>query len=255
MSSSQRFNHRHRAPRRSGAPDWVVTYADLMSLLLCFFILLQVFSEVKKDDEYQRVVSGVREAFGYEGGPGRSPVEGPALSSIEEGLDTTGRRAVRVGPARDEGLADLNIPSTRIHEGIMFTIGGAAAFDAESAYLTPSMRADVMKLGTLLAGRRNRIIIRGHAANKRLSPDSPWTDLNELSYARARETMDILVESGIEERYCRIEAAGRWEPLAESGREAMSSPAERRVDIILTDELIEGASSPSDTEPNHALSQ
>ncbi len=32
-----------------GVPEWVVTFGDMMALLLCFFILLQMFSELKKD--------------------------------------------------------------------------------------------------------------------------------------------------------------------------------------------------------------
>ena len=32
----------------TGAPDWMVTYGDLMTLLLCFFVLLFSFSEMDK---------------------------------------------------------------------------------------------------------------------------------------------------------------------------------------------------------------
>ena len=53
-----------------GVPEWVVTFGDMMSLLLCFFILLQMFSELKKDREYQRVVTAIKEAFGYSGSIG-----------------------------------------------------------------------------------------------------------------------------------------------------------------------------------------
>ena len=45
-------------------PEWVVTYGDLMSLLLCFFILIAAFSEIKKEREYQEVVRSIQEAFG-----------------------------------------------------------------------------------------------------------------------------------------------------------------------------------------------
>ena len=48
-----------------GAPAWVVTFGDLMSLLLCFFVLLLSFSEM--DRNKYRVVSGsVRNAFGIQ---------------------------------------------------------------------------------------------------------------------------------------------------------------------------------------------
>ena len=47
-----------------GAPAWIITFADMMALLLCFFILLQMFSELKRDREYQRVANAVKTAFG-----------------------------------------------------------------------------------------------------------------------------------------------------------------------------------------------
>ena len=48
-----------------GAPAWVVTFGDLMSLLLCFFVLLLSFSEM--DNNKYRVVSGsLKNAFGIQ---------------------------------------------------------------------------------------------------------------------------------------------------------------------------------------------
>ena len=48
-----------------GSPAWIVTFADLMSLLLCFFVLLLSFSEldVKK---FQAVAGSLRLAFGVQ---------------------------------------------------------------------------------------------------------------------------------------------------------------------------------------------
>ena len=35
---------RRKKPEAPGVPEWVVTYGDMMTLLLCFFVLLQAFS-------------------------------------------------------------------------------------------------------------------------------------------------------------------------------------------------------------------
>ena len=55
---------KRKKPAPAGVPEWVVTYGDLMSLLLCFFILLAAFSELKQERDYQEVVRSVQEAFG-----------------------------------------------------------------------------------------------------------------------------------------------------------------------------------------------
>jgi chemotaxis protein MotB len=47
----------------SGPPEWIVTFADLMSLLLCFFILIVSFSV--QDQQRAAIVAGsMRDAFG-----------------------------------------------------------------------------------------------------------------------------------------------------------------------------------------------
>lgn len=48
-----------------GAPAWVITFADLMSLLMCFFVMLLTFSEldVKK---FKQIASSLKYAFGVQ---------------------------------------------------------------------------------------------------------------------------------------------------------------------------------------------
>jgi len=53
-----------RAPViQEGAPDWIVTFADLMSLLVCFFVLIISFS-IQDKEKLQVVAGSMREAFG-----------------------------------------------------------------------------------------------------------------------------------------------------------------------------------------------
>ena len=48
-----------------GAPKWVVTFGDLMSLLLCFFVLLLSFSEMDRQ-KYKQVAGSLEKAFGVQ---------------------------------------------------------------------------------------------------------------------------------------------------------------------------------------------
>ena len=47
-----------------GAPAWVVTYGDLMSLLLTFFVLLLSFASMDEPEEMQAAMVAIRGAFG-----------------------------------------------------------------------------------------------------------------------------------------------------------------------------------------------
>ena len=51
------------APVEEGAPTWVVTFGDMMSLLLTFFILMFSMSEVKQD-RFLLAAQSLREAMG-----------------------------------------------------------------------------------------------------------------------------------------------------------------------------------------------
>ncbi|MCB1507458.1 MAG: flagellar motor protein MotB [Hyphomicrobiaceae bacterium] len=48
-----------------GAPEWLVTFADLMSLLVCFFVLIISFS-IQDQQKLQVVAGSMREAFGIQ---------------------------------------------------------------------------------------------------------------------------------------------------------------------------------------------
>ena len=47
-------------------PEWVVTFGDMMSLLLTFFIMLVSLSEIKQQEKYQALVESFRRQFGHD---------------------------------------------------------------------------------------------------------------------------------------------------------------------------------------------
>ena len=56
------------APPKSdvaGTPGWMVTFADLMTLLMCFFVLLVAFSELDIQ-RYRMIAGSMKMAFGVQ---------------------------------------------------------------------------------------------------------------------------------------------------------------------------------------------
>jgi chemotaxis protein MotB len=229
--------------QQAGAPMWVVTFGDMMSLLLCFFILLQMFSELKKDHEYQRVVTAIKEAFGYAGGIGVLPIDDPPLKSLVETLETlavqNNNDKTKVSASPERGLDGPEMRVTKIREGIMFTIGGPATFEPFSAELNDAMKQQLEKLAVLLGGRRNKVEVIGHAAAKYLPENQPWRNLDELSYRRAENVKNHLVELGLDDEVFRLQAAGTREPVRPRAIEPADAAENRRVDIILTEMLVD----------------
>ncbi|TVQ53169.1 MAG: hypothetical protein EA377_08680 [Phycisphaerales bacterium] len=233
---------KRKKKEKPGVPEWVVTFGDMMALLLVFFILLQMFSELKREHEYQRVITAVREAFGYSGGIGVLPIDDPPLKSIVETLEymaQTNNEQTKISQNDAPGIDGPQMRVTKVREGIVFTLGGPAMFDEASAEINPNVRRELRRLATLLAGRNNKIVVRGHTAKKYLADDSPWDDLDQLSFYRARNVKDVLLELGLEDRVFRIEAVGTREPVRPRAVDEADRQENRRVEVILTEQLVE----------------
>jgi chemotaxis protein MotB len=247
---------KRRRRESAGVPEWVVTFGDMMSLLLCFFILLQMFSELQQDREYQRVITGIKEAFGYSGGIGVLPINDPPVRSIVEQLEHMAIKQFEETKTSRSPVASVDGAHMRvkkIREGIMFTVGGPAFFDEESAEVKPLVRGEMERLARILAGRQNKVLIRGHAAAKYLAPDSKWRDLDELSFERARNIKAMFIEFGLSDEVFRLEAVGSREPVRPRAHEPAETAENRRVEVILTEQLVEETNTDSDfTDPNLA---
>ena len=231
---------RRRARRNGrGIPGWVVTFGDMMALLLCFFILLQMFSEFKRDHEYQRVVTAIKEAFGFAGGVGVLPTDDVPARSMVEILETMSvakhGEESNMSRSADEGIVGEHTRVSRVAEGVQFTVGGVHLFDPHSVDVTEAGRAELRQLAVLLQGRRNVVLIRGHAATQYLPEQSAWSDLDELSYQRARSVHQVLLAEGLEDQRFRLEAVGPREPLVAQAMTEQEHAQNRRVDIILTE--------------------
>ena len=49
---------------RTKIPDWILTYGDLMSLLLCFFVLIASFSQIRNEEQKTEVIRSILKQFG-----------------------------------------------------------------------------------------------------------------------------------------------------------------------------------------------
>ncbi len=113
----------------------MVTFGDMMALLLCFFILLQMFSELKQDREYQRVITAIKEAFGFSGGIGVLPINDPPVRSIIEQLEQMAiKQYEQTKKSRSpvDSIEGSFLRVTKIREGIVYTLGGPVGFDEMS---------------------------------------------------------------------------------------------------------------------------
>ncbi|MEZ6243781.1 MAG: flagellar motor protein MotB [Phycisphaerales bacterium] len=238
--------------QQPGVPEWVLTYGDLMSLLLCFFILLAAFSELKKPREYIKVIESIQEALGFKGGRGVMPTNEQTRQQLER-LGISPSIVQETQKDRDETHADNvtgEAPSTNVvHEGNRFAQGGSIPFAAGSADLDEAAKALLHdQIAPLIRGQRYLSVVVGHAWG--FEDKASGLSFDELSFQRADAVKDYLVrECAIDEGILRIEAAGATEPAQIDPTAPEAGALNRRVQVWMTGRVA------GDTSPDPNLTK
>ncbi len=222
-----------------GAPDWMVTYGDMMTLLFCFFVIIVSMSEIKKDIEFEKVLESIREAFGYKGGVGKLPSPTtPKNSTITPMTQLILRKfQLQIGKSSDEGIEGENPSVTKIREGYEFTSGGIVMFAPGKARLLEPAKAALDEYIPIIIGMNTKIRIKGHANKKSPEMYAPFKDLDDLSFSRAKAVKEYLVSKGIRANRITLEACGANEPLRSQPYDEKNKAKNRRVSIIATEEI------------------
>ena len=231
---------RKEKKQQEGAPLWVVTYGDMMSLLLCFFVILVAMSEIKKESKFREVMESIREAFGYVGGLGTVPSEAAPEMSLLKRLEqiTIPRKVKNLADNDEEGIEGKLFRVEKVREGIKIRVGGAVAFGRFSPELKEEAFEPLAKLADNLKGKNNKIEIRGHATLEPLPAGSPYGDPWDLSYERAKAVGRKLIELGLRERRFKYVACGATEPVKSQAYDQDRLGQNRRVEIIVTESLV-----------------
>lgn len=172
----------------------MVTYGDMMTLLLCFFVMLLSMSEIKKDDRFRQVVQSLRQAFGYSSSVEVAPGDVDPVNSIVQDLQTIVMpiHESREGDTIDEGIEGRVHKVTDVRDGIEIVVGGRLTFDRFSAVLKPVAEERIVGVAELIRGKNTKIIVRGHSTHEPLPDSAPYADPMALSFARAQAVAEAL---------------------------------------------------------------
>lgn len=221
-----------------GIPEWVVTFGDMMSLLLTFFIMLVSMSEIKKDEQFQAMLESMRRQFGPEATiTATLPGDAPPLNSSMESMASMGRakrKDIMRGGNKVKAVAGEDNLVRTIRPGKDTTVGGTVFFGEDSAELTNESRARLREISQQIAGKPQKVEIRGHTSRKPVVGEGDhWS----LAYQRCRNTMDYLVEIGLNPERIRLGSAGAHEPL-DTSIDAESRQRNARVEVLMWDEAV-----------------
>ena len=222
-----------------GAPKWVVTFGDLISLLLCFFVLLLSFSEMDKQ-KYKQVAGSLEKAFGVQ--RKNRVMEIPkGMKMIAKDFD---QEAIATRIKEDLGkeidnliknqLSDLK-EQISIEAGeneVVIRLMGESTFDSGKAEIRNQLKPLLKKIASKLHGTQGDIMIAGHTDNVPVR-GGPYQSNLRLSAARASAVAEYVIShSQIDPRRVATMGFGQYRPIA-SNATASGRQKNRRVEIIL----------------------
>jgi chemotaxis protein MotB len=255
------------APPRT-SPPWLVTFADLMVLLMCFFVLMLSFSEM--DPEKFKIMSGaMTESFGVQSEvtatdtPKGTSLEArefsPAvpeptdrnevrqhtvdsdMNTLDLGLELRLRELKAQEEAAERQAQELRaIFKQEIDDGrllirqegsnVVIQLLEKDSFPSGSAALEPGSRETLARIGRLVAGMTGAITVSGHTDNVPIREGGPYRSNWELSAARAASVAHELLAAGLAPERLMVSGHADTQPRAANDTPA-NRALNRRVDI------------------------
>ena len=218
--------------RRSVRPHenvdrWLITYADMITLLVALFIMLYSMSAVNQE-KFGALAKSVRREFQVlpEHSGGRIVGSGQIIDPLEE-------RAAQLQQFLQQNGLQTQVRVRQEERGLVISLlSDGTLFDLGSAELKPSARQVLDRVAQLLRTVPNPVLIEGHTDNlpiRTVQYPSNW----ELSAARAARVLRYLVQKGGIPAH-RLIAVGYADtrPLAPNDSPA-NRAQNRRVDIAV----------------------
>ncbi|RWZ59753.1 flagellar motor protein MotB [Halobacillus fulvus] len=250
---------RRKQKNQKDSPKWMTTYADMVTLILVFFILLFSMSQINlvkfeavSESFRNRMIfdfypSAVEEDYpteqtkiqenGEENNEFEEPTETPdhIAAELEEKQSEEDLRELKeeVDQYLEENQLSDIISANQTERGIVLVLEEQLLFETSRAEILEGARPFLSKVGTLLGNIPNAVKVEGHTDSRQISTfrfPSNW----ELSGARASSVVRYLLEQteGLSpERFTAV-AYGETRPVAPNDSEENWSK-NRRVEIVI----------------------
>jgi chemotaxis protein MotB len=239
---------------------WLITYADLITLLLVFFIIMYAMSKIDVS-KYTILAQSLNQQFTKgdsviplgDGISGKiTPTQGDAKSKGDQQKgsqnEINAKENVNDKDKKEKELQDLlqkinayiveqklqtMVSATNTERGIAVTLNDLFLFDLGKADLKPASFPILQKLASLFPTLNSTISIEGHTDNLPLSPGSPFTDNWGLSGARSLSVLRFFKNSaGLDDSKFISTGYGDTKPKV-ANDSSENRAKNRRVEIIV----------------------
>ncbi len=226
---------KRRKDEKSNVGNWLTTYSDMVTLLLCFFVLLFSFSEIDAQ-KFRSIMSSFQGGAGVlEGGTTLDLEKDLELSEglLEEDLENL--KGILEEYADSVGLGEEIILSVE-ERGLVVRFMDSVLFDSGKADLKPESKKILKNVADILNREefKDKLIkVEGHTDTDPILYSKKYPTNWELSAIRATNVLRYLVEEGNIEGN-RISSSGYsyYRPIAPNDTKE-NKAKNRRVDIVI----------------------
>jgi chemotaxis protein MotB len=239
-------------------PEWIFTFADLVMLMMGFFVILWVLkpnpgkqgddkpaqaSEQSAEGKWLDQVGEIRKAFGWLPDPASNdPVDIRRLRKAEH-ADSPAKDTGKGGETQEpkQGVEGTDPLVMNVRPGQHVSIGNKLLFDPGEARLTPETIKGLDEIYLIIKGHRNIVQIKGHASlddNPDRAAPSDSARLQQqmdLSLRRAQAAANYLIGLGLSPDVVRVEGCSTFEPVVQKVYTHEGQLPNRRVEIEVTD--------------------
>ena len=237
-----------KSPECEECPEWIFTFADLVMLMMGFFVILWVLkpapgksdADPTANEEWIAVAAAVREAFGYLPDPhSTDPVDLHMLLKKMHTINQVkgpklGSRA-RVEKHSPDGT-DPEVQSIR--EGKQASIGGRLLFDRGEATLNAETRGALDQVAEQIRGHYTIVQVKGHISLDDLPDGATPQQQMDLSLRRAQAAADYLISKNVSPQVLRIQGCSAFEPVVLHAYSPEARALNRRVEVEVTATLV-----------------
>lgn len=238
---------------------WLVSYADFITLLFAFFVVMYSISSVEIG-KYKQLTNSIGTAFSGNGssgvnqtstekGLGARGVTETKTSSIIKPLplshlysekmrrerDSMAKTGAEVSNKLAPMIAEGKIQVIQTSRGIRIDIQDNLLFSAGSADLSTAANAIISEIVPLIKDNQRKIQVEGHTDNTPIHNTTFFSNW-ELSAVRASSVVRLLSTLGISEQRLSATGLGASQPISENETES-GRAKNRRVSIIITYEV------------------
>jgi chemotaxis protein MotB len=222
-----------------GMERWLITYADLITLLLAFFILMYTMSK-QDNKKYQEVAAHLKAIFSGNVGimaRGNLPIKTPTEVSFKDTSDAGALRERLEKEIRTLGEQDKDNTSGKIslindERGLVVRAMEKAFFETGKADLSSKASRALDGIAPVLKSTPNHVRVEGHTDNVPINTSefrSNW----ELSVRRATEVVRFLIERhGFPPDRISVSGYAEYRPIAPNDTPENRS-SNRRIEIII----------------------